>query len=103
MTLEIHTRFVLFLMIKFKYSFLLEEREEDGGSREEMEETSLMSDHPDQETVIEGLKSICNVLLHNETGLVGLLSLALEHGDMNAADLSSFVCGDDRQRRPIFS
>lgn len=88
-------------MIKFKYSFLLEERQEDGGSREEMEETSLMSDHPDQETVIEGLKSICNVLLHNETGLVGLLSLALEHGDMNAADLSSFVCG--RQRRPIFS
>lgn len=83
---------ILFRMIKFKYSFLPEEREEDGGSGEEREETSLMSDHPDQETVIESLKSICNVLLHNETGLVGLLSPALEQGEMNAADLSSFPC-----------
>lgn len=71
--------------------FLLEEREEAEEPREVMqEEALLMLENPDQETVIESLKSICNVMLHNETGLVGLLSLSLSlslmHDDMNAAD-----------------
>lgn len=67
------------------------------GPREELEE------HPDQEAVIEGLKSICNVLLHSETGLVGRLCLALNNDAVNAADLNCSICGDDRQRQPTFS
>lgn len=50
-----------------------------------MEEALIMSENPDQETIIESLKSICNVMLHNETGLVGLLSLSLTYDVMNAA------------------
>lgn len=86
-----------------KCSFLLEEREAAEGPREEMEEAFLMSEHPDPEAVVEGLKSICNVLLHSETGVVGRLSLALKYDDVNAADVNCSICGDDRQRPPIFS
>ncbi|CAG06212.1 unnamed protein product, partial [Tetraodon nigroviridis] len=37
-------------------------------------------ENPDQETVIESLKSICNVMLHNETGLVEAAELQLIKG-----------------------
>lgn len=52
---------------------------------------------------MEGLKSICNVLLHSETGLVGCLCLALKNDAVNAADLNCSICGDDRRRQPICS
>ncbi|TNN01071.1 hypothetical protein fugu_012317 [Takifugu bimaculatus] len=44
------------------------------GTREELEE------HPDQDAVMEGLKSICNVLLHSETGLAEAADLQLIEG-----------------------
>lgn len=71
-------------MITNKYPFLLEESEEAEGPRMVTEEALFMSENPDQETVIESLKSICNVMLHNETGLVGLLSAT--YHDITAAD-----------------
>uniref|UniRef100_A0A3Q4GX51 Synembryn n=1 Tax=Neolamprologus brichardi TaxID=32507 RepID=A0A3Q4GX51_NEOBR len=36
-------------------------------------ESSPPSENPDQEVIVEALKSICNILLHNETGQVSLL------------------------------
>lgn len=42
-----------------------------------MQEASPMWENPDQEAIIESLKSICNVMLHNEAGLVGVLPLRL--------------------------
>lgn len=47
--------------------------EEAERSREVMEEAPPPTENPDQEAVIEGLKSICNVLLHSEMGLVSVL------------------------------
>lgn len=38
-----------------------------------MEAASPMWENPDQEAMIESLKSICNVMLHNEAGLVGVM------------------------------
>ena len=37
-------------------------------------EEKRMEENPDLEVIVEALKSICNILLHNETGQVGLLS-----------------------------
>lgn len=37
-----------------------------------MEAASPMWENPDQEAMIESLKSICNVMRHNEAGLVGV-------------------------------
>lgn len=53
------------------------EREEDGEgadlSSNVVKDVSPTSDNPDQEAIVEALKSICNILLHSETGLVRLL------------------------------
>nr|XP_046250742.1 synembryn-A isoform X2 [Scatophagus argus] len=43
-------------------------------------EASPPSENPDQEVIVESLKSICNVLLHNETGLVVAADLQLIKG-----------------------
>lgn len=53
-------------------SFLLEDSQEAEGARKEVQEPVLMWENPDQEAIVESLKSICNVLLHSETGLVGV-------------------------------
>uniref|UniRef100_A0A3Q2WFK4 Synembryn n=1 Tax=Haplochromis burtoni TaxID=8153 RepID=A0A3Q2WFK4_HAPBU len=41
-----------------------------------VDKSSPPSENPDQEVIVEALKSICNILLHNETGQVSLLCLA---------------------------
>ena len=41
-------------------------------SSEVVKEASPPSENPDQEVIVEGLKSICNILLHNETGQVSV-------------------------------
>ncbi|XP_072242641.1 chaperone Ric-8A [Leuresthes tenuis] len=43
-------------------------------------ESSLPSENPDQEVIVEALKSICNILLHNETGQVVAAELQLIKG-----------------------
>ncbi|KAM7396103.1 hypothetical protein PAMP_019172 [Pampus punctatissimus] len=43
-------------------------------------ETSSPSENPDQEVIVEALKSICNILLHNETGQVVAADLQLIKG-----------------------
>ncbi|XP_008309308.1 chaperone Ric-8A isoform X2 [Cynoglossus semilaevis] len=45
-----------------------------------MKEDPPMSENPDQEVIIEALKSICNILLHNETGQVVAADLQLIKG-----------------------
>ncbi|KAL4005298.1 hypothetical protein ACER0C_005011 [Sarotherodon galilaeus] len=60
-------------------------QEEDvGGDEEEtglcskvLKESSPPSENPDQEVIVEALKSICNILLHNETGQVRFFDLRL--------------------------
>ncbi|KAM7413822.1 hypothetical protein PAMA_018895 [Pampus argenteus] len=42
--------------------------------------TSSPSENPDQEVIVEALKSICNILLHNETGQVVAADLQLIKG-----------------------
>lgn len=49
-----------------------EEGEEGDMSRKVLKEASPPSENPDQEAIVESLKSICNILLHNEKGLVSL-------------------------------
>lgn len=44
--------------------------EEAEASDDVVKEASPPSENPDQEVIVEGLKSICNILLHNETGQV---------------------------------
>lgn len=44
-------------------------------SSELVKEASPPSENADQEVIVEALKSICNILLHNETGQVSLLCL----------------------------
>lgn len=63
------------------FLFLVEGEGEEGGeeaevSSEVVKEASPPSENPDQEVIVEGLKSICNILLHNETGQVGLLCVS---------------------------
>lgn len=41
----------------------------------EVKEASPPSENPDQEVIVEALKSICNILLHNQTGQVSLFLL----------------------------
>ncbi|XP_041795240.1 synembryn-A [Chelmon rostratus] len=58
---------------------------EEGGeeaevSSEVVKEASPPSENPDQEVIVEGLKSICNILLHNETGQVVAADLQLIKG-----------------------
>lgn len=68
-----------------------------------------MSENPDQEAIIESLKSICNVMLHNETGLVGAPSVSLLRTMtlvLRIRALGVFVfacCGHGRQRQRNFS
>lgn len=64
-----------------------------------MEEAWIMSENPDQEAIIESLKSICNVMLHNETGLVGLLCLWPGRTEGGMANLRALFSADDRQRQ----
>lgn len=53
------------------------ETEQDGEgaglSSNVVKDVSPTLDNPDQEAIVEALKSICNILLHSETGLVRLL------------------------------
>ncbi|XP_073328501.1 chaperone Ric-8A [Pagrus major] len=57
------------------------EREEEARvSSELVKEASPPSENPDQEVIVEGLKSICNILLHNETGQVVAADLQLIKG-----------------------
>lgn len=63
------------------FLFLVESEGGEGGeeadvSRKVVKEASPPSENSDQEAIVEGLKSICNVLLHNETGLVSLLCVS---------------------------
>ncbi|XP_029697717.1 chaperone Ric-8A isoform X2 [Takifugu rubripes] len=48
--------------------------------REAAEGAEELEEHPDQDAVMEGLKSICNVLLHSETGLAEAADLQLIEG-----------------------
>ncbi len=66
-----------YLILPF-FLFLVEGEAEEGGeaaevSSEVVKEASPPSENPDQEVIVEALKSICNILLHNETGQVSLL------------------------------
>uniref|UniRef100_A0A3B4ZEJ0 Synembryn n=1 Tax=Stegastes partitus TaxID=144197 RepID=A0A3B4ZEJ0_9TELE len=45
-----------------------------------VKESSPHSENPDQEVIVEALKSICNILLHNETGQVVAADLQLIKG-----------------------
>ncbi len=51
--------------------------EEADESSEVVKEASPSTENPDQDVIVEGLKSICNILLHNETGQVSLLCFSL--------------------------
>lgn len=55
--------------------FLVEDngREAAEVSSEVVKEASPCSKNPDQEVIVEALKSICNILLHNDAGQVSLL------------------------------
>ncbi|XP_005933580.1 synembryn-A isoform X1 [Haplochromis burtoni] len=63
-------------------------QEEDAGGDEEetglcskvLKESSPPSENPDQEVIVEALKSICNILLHNETGQMVAADLQLIKG-----------------------
>lgn len=60
------------------FFFLVEGEGGEGEQAEEVsselvKEASPPSENPDQEVIVEALKSICNILLHNETGQVSLL------------------------------
>lgn len=52
-----------------------EEEATEGSSM--MKESCFASENPDQEVIVEALKSICNILLHNETGQVSVLGQQL--------------------------
>lgn len=49
-------------------------------SSEVVKEPSPPSENPDQEVIVEALKSICNILLHNETGQVVAADLQVIKG-----------------------
>lgn len=53
-----------------------EGEEEAQVSSEVVKEASPSSENPDQDIIVEGLKSICNILLHCETGQVSLLCVS---------------------------
>uniref|UniRef100_A0A3B4GSL8 Synembryn n=1 Tax=Pundamilia nyererei TaxID=303518 RepID=A0A3B4GSL8_9CICH len=62
-------------------------KEDAGGDKEEtglcskvLKESSPPSENPDQEVIVEALKSICNILLHNETGQMVAADLQLIKG-----------------------
>ncbi|KAM8751771.1 chaperone Ric-8A [Acanthopagrus schlegelii] len=57
-----------------------EGEEEAEVSGELVKEASTPSENQDQEVIVEGLKSICNILLHNETGQVVAADLQLIKG-----------------------
>ncbi|KAI3371789.1 hypothetical protein L3Q82_024344 [Scortum barcoo] len=46
-------------------------------SNEVIKVASFPSENPDQEVIVEALKSMCNILLHNETGQVRFFDLRL--------------------------
>ncbi|XP_029992083.1 chaperone Ric-8A isoform X2 [Sphaeramia orbicularis] len=50
------------------------------GSTDVVKEPSPPSENPDQEVIVEALKSICNILLHNEMGQVVAAELQLIRG-----------------------
>uniref|UniRef100_A0A3B4ZI31 Synembryn n=1 Tax=Stegastes partitus TaxID=144197 RepID=A0A3B4ZI31_9TELE len=50
------------------------------GQGNSFKESSPHSENPDQEVIVEALKSICNILLHNETGQVVAADLQLIKG-----------------------
>ncbi|KAM4619196.1 chaperone Ric-8A [Polymixia lowei] len=59
------------------------EGEEEGpeeGEAEVVKEASPPSENPDLEVIVEALKSLCNILLHNETGQVVAAELQLMKG-----------------------
>lgn len=53
-----------------------EGEEEADVSGELVKEASTPSENQDQEVIVEGLKSICNILLHNETGQVSVMCVS---------------------------
>uniref|UniRef100_A0A3B4GN85 Synembryn n=1 Tax=Pundamilia nyererei TaxID=303518 RepID=A0A3B4GN85_9CICH len=55
-------------------------REETGLCSKVLKESSPPSENPDQEVIVEALKSICNILLHNETGQMVAADLQLIKG-----------------------
>ncbi|XP_017289395.1 synembryn-A isoform X2 [Kryptolebias marmoratus] len=55
-----------------------EEETAEGSST--VKESCLASENPDQEVIVEALKSICNILLHNETGQVVAAEIHLIKG-----------------------
>ncbi|XP_005747992.1 chaperone Ric-8A [Pundamilia nyererei] len=66
---------------------LISQEEDAGGDKEEtglcskvLKESSPPSENPDQEVIVEALKSICNILLHNETGQMVAADLQLIKG-----------------------
>lgn len=63
--------------INHLFFFLAEDKEGDeegeaDASRAEEKEAPPPAENPDLEVIVEALKSICNILLHNETGQVSL-------------------------------
>ncbi|XP_060933123.1 synembryn-A [Limanda limanda] len=68
------------------HSNLMEDQVEGEGEDAEEVSSELMkgasppSESPDQEVIVEALKSICNILLHNETGQVIAADLQLMKG-----------------------
>lgn len=43
-----------------------------------VQESCLAPGNPDQDVIVEALKSICNIVLHNETGQVSLRAQQLQ-------------------------
>lgn len=64
--------------------------EEGDMSRKVLKEASPPSENPDQEAIVESLKSICNILLHNDKGLVSLLCFFI-HACMQFLRLQHFT------------
>lgn len=70
-----------------------EEGEEADMSRKVLKETP--SENPDQEAVVESLKSICNILLHSEKGLVSLLCFFLHAQFFRLQHFTQLVLTDE--------
>ncbi|XP_013865735.1 chaperone Ric-8A isoform X2 [Austrofundulus limnaeus] len=58
----------------------VDDEEEAAEGSSTMKESCCASENPDQEVIVEALKSICNILLHNETGQVVAAELQLIKG-----------------------
>lgn len=75
---HIYFRKAYTILVKCEFLLPVDGERRDGEAAEEdsskmVKESSPSSENPDQDVIAEALKSICNILLHNETGQVSVL------------------------------